>query len=194
MLFMTRGRARREDLAARQTEWERRPPTASPHERSGIHDCYSIPLPLPQDGDGERLARRAFDALMTYDIFPPDRMHARVCSADGRVRTGVTIVQRIVAGVVAIEAAVRVVDVFETSAANTARGFSYVTLAGHAERGLATFTLDVDHDGALSFKIETWSRPAGVAGAVMAPLSRQLQKRFTREALLHFRDIVTAPG
>ena len=96
-------------------------------------------------------------------------LHARVCSADGRVRTGVTIVQRIVAGPLAIEAAVRVLDVFGASAANTGRGFSYVTLARPAERGLATFKVDVDHAGALSFKIETWSRPAGVAGAVMGP-------------------------
>jgi len=189
MILMTSGRARRQPMDARRTEWEQRPPSAALDDRGGQHDRYAVTLSTDGgDADQAPLLQRASEALLRYDIYPPNRMRRLVCSPDQRVRQDVVIVQRIFFGPVATEAAVRVVDLFGAREPDIVIGFSYVTLQGHAERGVATFTITRGPGGHLSFNIESWSRPASGVGELMAPLSRLLQKRFSHEALQHFRQ------
>ncbi len=183
---MTAARARREPMDARRAQWETTPPSAHPTDRQGRHDRYSIGLP-GADGVDSPAFIRATEALRRYDIYSPRRMRSLVCSDDGRVRTGALIIQRIMFGPAAVEAAVRVVELFGPRQPDRAFGFTYVTLEGHAEKGVASFFVARDADGAVSFHIESWSVSGGGPAALMAPLSRSLQKAFSREALRHFR-------
>jgi uncharacterized protein (UPF0548 family) len=115
-------------------------------------------------------------------------MRGHVCAADGRVAGGATIIQRVLLGPLAMEMAVRVVDVFDERSVGGSVGFTYGTLEGHSERGLATFAVDPEGADGLLFRIESWSSPAGVAGFLGRPIARKVQRRFTGEALAYFRD------
>ena len=124
----------------------------------------------------------ALERLLHYDIFPPARMRARVCSRDGWVATGVTIVQRVRFGPIALESAVRVIE--HERSAGAAR-FAYATLEGHPERGIASFALE-HHSGELRFVAEAWSRPGNPLARLGRPVARHLQRGITREAVAHF--------
>ena len=191
MIILPAWRARHDDLGIREAEWERHPLTASLEERARHHDRYIRAVAAKSADEAAQVWTRAVDALMRYDIYPPRRMRARVCTPDRRVGPGCLIIQRIIAGPFAIEAAVRVVDVFRSTSEARRQGFSYVTLQGHAERGLATFSVETDPAGQPIFKIESWSCPADRLGTLMAPLSRRIQQRFTHEALDHFAEVVS---
>lgn len=157
--------------------WQRLAPNASRQsiERPGhLHDRY--------EGRVEGPFENALDRLLRYDIFPPERMRARVCSPDARIAAGVTIVQRIRIGALALETAVRVIEHEQT--ADAAR-FAYATLRGHPERGIASFALE-RHPSELRFIIEAWSRPGNTLAHLGRPFARHLQRTFTREALEHF--------
>ena len=117
------------------------------------------------------LFEAARERLWTYRIFAAGRMEAKVCTPEGRVMEGATIVQRIFVGPTAIETAVRVT-------ATWADGFEYITLPGHPELGVARFSLVAGH-----FEIESWSRPGTWLTALGAPFSRWMQRRSTQDAL-----------
>ena len=80
------------------------------------------------------------------------------------------------------------IEIFDDRSVDGSVGFTYGTLEGHSERGLATFAIDPDGGDGLRFRIETWSSPAGVVGVLGGPIARKVQQRFTSEALDHFRD------
>jgi uncharacterized protein (UPF0548 family) len=124
----------------------------------------------------------ALERLLRYDIFPPARMRARVCSPDARVATGVTIVQRVRFGPIALESAVRVIEQVHSA---DAASFAYATLEGHPERGIASFALE-RHPGELRFVAEAWSRPGNPLARFGRPLARHLQRSITREAVAYF--------
>jgi uncharacterized protein (UPF0548 family) len=162
--------------------------TSDKDARRGAFDRSSLDLPV-SDGSLDAVFDRAVRALLRYQIFPPWRMQYRVGTTDGNVAEGATIVQRVTFGPIALETAVRVVSVFDsTSGGERKSGFTYATLRGHPERGLATFY--VRHElatASLSVVIETWSRPGVWFTRIGRPVARVLQKRMTREALSHFR-------
>jgi uncharacterized protein (UPF0548 family) len=138
------------------------------------HDIYDAPL----RGEFER----AIDALLEYRIFPPHRMVAHVCTLDGRVALGATIVQRLVLGPVAIETAVRVIEIQRDL--NGAR-YAYATLHGHPERGIASFAV-LRTGGRIMFEAQAWSRAGSWLTVAARPVSRALQRAFTREAVAAF--------
>jgi hypothetical protein len=77
--------------------------------------------------------------LLSYDIFPPRFLRFVICPP-GELVVGSVIVQRVGFGPVALESAVRVVDVWQRQTdGGQEAGFTYVTLAGHPERGVASF-------------------------------------------------------
>jgi len=156
--------------------------------RAGRHDTHTARI-AAVDGESRAAARdRAIDALFRYRVFPPHRMRAHIATPDGRVAGGATIIQRVRLGPLAMEMAVRVIDVFDERSVDGSVGFTYGTLEGHSERGLATFAIDPDGSDGLRFRIETWSSPAGVVGVLGGPIARKVQQRFTGEALAHFRE------
>jgi uncharacterized protein (UPF0548 family) len=124
----------------------------------------------------------ALERLFTYDIFPPRRMRARVCAPEGVVVVGATIVQRVFMGPVALETAVKVLELEQSPR----RGFfAYATTAGHPERGIASFEVLSEASG-IKFVAQAWSRPGNAAAVIGRPISRWLQKLFTAEAVEYF--------
>lgn len=63
------------------------------------------------------------------------------------------------------------------------KGFSYITLNGHAEKGISTFTLEQENDQ-LIFKIHTFSAPGNLLTRLVAPIfTRPYQTYCTKLAL-----------
>ncbi|RYZ01165.1 MAG: DUF1990 family protein [Myxococcales bacterium] len=179
--------ARRAPIACET--WESALPTASADERLGIHDTYSVPL-LGAEAPGSLVAR-ALAVLLRYDVFPPHRMRHHVCTPDATLRPDALVVQRVIAGPLAVEAAVRVTDVFDERASDGHAGFSYVTLQGHVERGVATFSVGLDAAGAPTFRIESWSRPGTALLSAARPFLRRMQRRSVHEALSYVQQRVS---
>ena len=175
MRILTTARARQAPFDCGR--WSTLSPTATREEVSAgrfQHDIYEAPF----RGDFER----AVDALLEYRIFPAHRMIAHVCSPDRRVALGATIVQRVVLGPVAIETAVRVIEMQRDL--NGAR-YAYATLHGHPERGIASFAL-LRTGGRMMFEAQAWSRAGSWLTVAGRPVSRALQRSFTREAVEAF--------
>src|SRR4051812_33664072 len=81
-------------------------------EHAGVHDVYTVDLSLRSGEDREVVRALAVEALFRYRIFPTARMRAMVCTDDGRIGAGATIIQRVFLGAVCLEMAVRIVDTF----------------------------------------------------------------------------------
>jgi uncharacterized protein (UPF0548 family) len=172
-----------------ESRWKAKPLNLDITEgRTGTHDVYSVQVPLVVGEARTATLERAADTLLRYRIFPPRRMLAHVCSPDGRVAVGTTVIQRVLLGPLALEMGVRVVEVLDESKGSRRVGFTYATLQGHSERGLATFSIHSQTGGCFVFKIETWSSPGNLLAALGRPFARRVQQKFTREALSHFRD------
>jgi len=157
--------------------WSGLPANASREgARSGgyVHDIYAASF----SGDFERAA----EALLLYKVFAPERMHAHVCTPDGRVAVDATIVQRVVLGPAAIETAVRVIEVQRT---DDRAFFAYATLQGHPERGIASFGV-TRADPENRFEAQAWSRAGTLLTAVGRPASRAFQRAITHEAVASF--------
>lgn len=176
--------------------WTAAPATASLEAlENGKADRYAMTLHGPGYEEPAETFARAADLLLRYRLFPPHRMLARVCTADGRVTAGATIVQRVFLGPLAFESAVRVEEVFDDPTfAGRRVGFSYVTLAGHPERGAESFALLLHETGLIELTATAVSRPGGLLVRLAHPLARWLQAQSTREAFLYFRSLVAGGG
>jgi uncharacterized protein (UPF0548 family) len=159
--------------------------TADPARVEGLTDAYSIRLPTDAAGPAGAFDR-AVDRVFRYDIFPPDLMRAVVCTTDGRIAPDAVIVQRVRVGLLILESAVRVVDVWQrhTDESEVA-GFAYATLAGHPERGVSMFRVARDAS-AVRFEIEATSRSGSIFTLIGRPIARRFQQSATRAALRHF--------
>ncbi len=174
-----RARAARFDVE----RWAETPLNVDPaHGRVGHHDVHTIDMPKARFD-------RATEALLRYRIFPPRRMRAHVDTPDGLVAPDATIIQRVLLGPLALEMAVRVVEVSRED--DRTVGFTYATLRGHVERGLATFTVRAQGGGVV-FTVETWSAPGTVLAKVGRTFARHAQRTSTLEALAYFRDALAA--
>lgn len=165
--------------------WRQQPDTADTAWADGVVDRYEMAV-APRSGESapDRF-RRVADRLISYDVFPRNLMRPTVCAADGRLRVGTVIVQRVRLGLLVIEAAVRVVDTRATETADMEEaGFSYVTLAGHPERGVSSFWV-IRRGDDVEFRIEARSRPGTLLTRIGRPISRLFQRRATQAALRH---------
>ena len=72
-------------------------------------------------------------------------------------------------------------------------GFAYGTLANHAVAGEELFLLRQDADGAVTFRIAKFSRPAHPLVWLSGPLATHIQERFTRDALARMKAEVEGP-
>jgi uncharacterized protein (UPF0548 family) len=163
--------------------WAGCSPTAATADHIGIHDVYTVPL--LGSGNPASIVESARAVLFCYDVFPAHRMRHHVCTDDGILRAGALVVQRLIAGPLAMEAAVRVAEVFDERAGHGHAGFTYTTLEGHIERGAATFSVGLDASGAPIFRIESWSRPGSAVAMLGRPWLRWMQRRSVHEALRH---------
>jgi len=153
--------------------WIARPVNTSREDLSSgfVHDTYESQF----NGDFSV----AVDRLLAYRLFPPHRMRACVCTEDGCVRLGATIIQRTFFPPFAIESAVRVVE-FELGPDRLS--YSYATVLGHPERGIETFTV-IRLGNGVRFEVNGWSRSGHWLTAAGRPVARALQKMMTREAI-----------
>lgn len=153
----------------------------------GVLDHYVREVTGPAASDSASLFAQLEERLLRYDIFPPVLMRAEVCSEDGKLREGTTIVQRVAVGPFTLEAAVRVVEVWHVQDAHrTETGFTYVTLEGHPERGASSFRLSRSSGGPIVFSIDARSRPGSLLTRVGRPFARRFQRRATDAAMAYF--------
>ncbi|MGH7487506.1 MAG: DUF1990 family protein [bacterium] len=153
--------------------------------------CTRVRIPMTRRVDDLRDIALGF--FFDYDIFPRSILNA--CGewqlAGRAMRTGDVIVQQasVPPGGTSLKLifAVRVLSV-ESSA--TEASFSYGTLSGHAEMGISIFRIILEGDDVIA-EIHTRSRPAQLAGRLVAPLIvNPYQQYCTNRALAHIRDAV----
>ena len=168
--------------------WAAVAPTDSLDGVGGVIDRYERYVPPAAGISAELMFARLVERLMHYEIFPKSIMQSVVCSDDGLVHEGTTIVQRVTIGRLRIESAVRVLRVWRTDDIGTEEaGFTYATLPGHPERGISSFCVTRAKDtGRIAFVIEARSRPGSVLYRLGRPLARRFQRRATLAALDEF--------
>jgi uncharacterized protein (UPF0548 family) len=129
------------------------------------------------------VAERARAAVLAYRIFPPERLIAAMPGMT--VAPGAIIVQGIRLGPVGMIAAVQVATVFDRERDGIRRtGFSYITLAGHPERGASTFAvIDDSQAEVIRFEIDVISHPGHWLTRLSRPVARYVQRTATRAAL-----------
>jgi len=133
-------------------------------------------------GDAARFDR-ALDLVMRYAIFPPSWLLPTVCSDDGRLAPGVTVVQRVFLGPIGVWSGVRIMGVFdETTADGRRAGFSCGTLLGHPERGVERFALRQSGDS-ITFSLDSRSELAAVYARLGPPFARFFQHRAVDAAM-----------
>lgn len=131
------------------------------------------------------------EAILRYRFFPAGRMTGTVDAPDGRIRPGVTIHQRVRVAIAGFDSATRVValDDRDGSPGTRAISFSYVTLAGHPEVGLATFLAEERADGTIALTIDTWSAPAAWWARLSGPITRRIQVATNRSVIARMTAI-----
>jgi len=96
-------------------------------------------------------------------------------SSDKVLADGVAVL-RLGLGPLGVSAPVRVVYVVDEP---HRQGFAYGSLPGHPERGEEAFVLELGDDGAMTFTIRVFSRPASLAARVGGPGTRAAQSYIT---------------
>jgi uncharacterized protein (UPF0548 family) len=165
----------------------------------------------PSDEELDRLASGAADANPTYrdgakaasyrqeewsrELAPTTTWEVALATLDGwrmhgsagvrvrpldRPREGLTVALAIRLGPVAVLAPCRVTSVIDD---DDEHGFVYASLPGHPEDGEEGFTLRRDPDGRISLTIKVVSRPAGLLARAGGPVTRSVQRAFTRRYL-----------
>lgn len=175
---------------SRQSSWDRwksAATTDSLEGTEGVVDHHTRDVRVQPGEAVEAVFRRLEDRLLRYEVFPPSVMRAEVCSEDGLIHEGTTIVQHVAIGPLRLEAAVRVLRVWNTQTEDVQEiGFTYVTLKGHPERGISTFRLRRSAEGPITFLIDSRSRPGSLLTRLTRPIARRFQLRATEAALRHF--------
>ncbi|MEO3935799.1 DUF1990 domain-containing protein [Dermatophilaceae bacterium Soc4.6] len=100
----------------------------------------------------------------------------RVTASSERVTEGVVVDLRVGVGPLAVTAPCRVVDVVDEP---DWCGFTYVTLPGHPEAGVESFTVTLDAQGRTVLRVAAVSRPATLVTRVGGPLGRLAQQLIT---------------
>jgi uncharacterized protein (UPF0548 family) len=126
-------------------------------------------------GSGAVAFAAAAEAILTWDMHR--RAGLEVCAAAPRAETGTDVVVAITLGpLVDLLAPCRVDDVIDEP---RRRGFSYLTLPGHPERGRETFLAELDVDGVVWVSIAAVSRAGSTLTTVAGPFGRLVQRRAT---------------
>jgi uncharacterized protein (UPF0548 family) len=94
---------------------------------------------------------------------------------------------RVGPGPLSLRAPVRVVDVVEGP---RRRGFAYGTLPGHPENGEESFVVSIGDDGAVTFTVRAFWRPAGALARLSGPVGRRAQRGITGRYLRSLESLV----
>lgn len=112
------------------------------------------------------------------------QVHARaglvVAASAPRAAVGVVLEMRLGVGPVALRVPCRVVRVVDEPQRS---GFAYGTLPGHPECGEEMFVVEQGDDGALTFTVSAFSRPATLLARAGGPVTRWVQAGMTERYL-----------
>ncbi len=143
-----------------------------------FHDVYSV-----QVGDGDRAFQRAKDALRLWQAHR--HVGATLTPNNPPLVTDTVVVVTFHLGPVHVVAPCRLVYVTDV-----ADRFAYGTLPGHPECGEEAFHVRRDADGAVTFDVIAFSRPADWMTRVGRPVARAVQRRVTEGYLEAVRKCV----
>jgi hypothetical protein len=122
---------------------------------------------------GRTLGQLDLDFLFAYKIFPSRIMTfmTQWGKEDRKMKIGDTILQQVFIPPTKrfsqkIVFGVRVNSIIDET---DEKGFSYVTVDGHVERGESTFTIE-NSNGGLIFKIKTFSEPGNLLTKIVGPI------------------------
>ncbi|HEX6509417.1 MAG TPA: DUF1990 family protein [Chloroflexota bacterium] len=146
-------------------------------------DHYQVRVRTDPRASSMALFERVRERLFSYDLFPPRLMQSIVCPS-GSVTEGAAIVQRLILGPVALEMAVRVIAVWDRERDGMREaGFTYATIAGHPECGIATFQVRLHTGGPVLILVDARSRPGLLLTRLGRPVARAFQRGITKAAL-----------
>jgi uncharacterized protein (UPF0548 family) len=129
-------------------------------------------------GCGTERFVKAAQVLLGWDMHR--RAGVRVRASSEVVDQGSVAVLRLGVGPLVVAAPVRVAYVVDEP---SRKGFAYGTLPGHPESGEEAFIVDLHDDGAVTFTITAFSRPATLLARVGGPISRAIQAWVTNRYL-----------
>lgn len=141
-------------------------------------------------GRGEDTWRRAVDAVRRWAMY--DMEWVDIIRTDTPIEVGRTVAILVRHyGFWSLHACRIVYVTDEDDGAVRRFGFGYGTVADHGQRGEERFTVEWRReDDSVRYEIFSFSRPAALLALAGFPLSRGLQRRFTRESLRAMRAAV----
>jgi len=160
--------------------WQR---ASSPHLGNCTAARYERRYRLESKEDAGRAFARIRNRLLRYEIYPESVVKSAICPPSELVSNAL-IVQRTFFGPIALESAVRVISLLDRpNDPEPATAFTYVTLKGHPERGIATFSLQLRPGNEVVFSIETCSWPGTWLTSVLSPVTMLIQRLLALAAL-----------
>lgn len=129
-------------------------------------------------GSGPDVFAGAVSALLGWKVHL--RAGLRVCASSARAEPGAVLILGLGAGPLRVTAPCRVVYSIDEP---DRQGFGYGTLPGHPECGEEAFIIERSPDGAVSFTITAFSRPASRLATLAGPAGRAIQHQTTTRYL-----------
>ena len=164
--------------------WHDAPATSPPEGlATGVYDRYEAHVHCRPGESADAAFERIREQLFAYDIFPPSLIRFALCSGR-RIELDGLIVQRAGVGAIRLESAVRVVEVWDRDTGDGREaGFRYVTLAGHPERGVASFAVRRDSSGDVLLTLDARSQAGTLTARLGRPVARRVQLAATNAAM-----------
>lgn len=160
---------------------------ANPH-----HDQLEVTLageaPGPPQPEGP--FERAAASVLSYRIFGPEIGEPVLAGRPLQVGDTVGLRYRLLP-FLSLFFASRVVQVFEREEHDGGwrSGFVYQTLEGHPEVGEEIFEIRKDPGGAVSFRLEAWSRPNLWYVKLFSPWARGIQRAAAQSAVANLSQV-----
>jgi hypothetical protein len=176
-------------------EWEKRPfwrgveDAPAPGDRQDAYEREAgVELPGPPEAGG--VYRRAAEAILRYDIFPPRLVRPVLRRAPLGPGDTVGICYHLAPGIDLFFAARVVASFDEEKDGRWRTGFTYRTLVGHPEVGEETFSVEKDMAcGRVTVALRSWSRPGTVLALLGTWWVRRQQVRAGRAAAEHLASL-----
>jgi uncharacterized protein (UPF0548 family) len=165
--------------------------SARPTFDPSVHSAEGLPV-LTVHGDlgtGAAVFERAAEVVLGWGLHRGAGL--QVTADRPQAEAGRDVVVGVPAGPLMLLAPCRVVEVFSDPAR---RGFAYVTLPGHPERGIETFTVRLHDDGRVDLTVQALAGPGTAMVRLGWPVGRLLQRSYTRRYLTAARAGVSGGG
>lgn len=156
------------------------------------HDLTEVTLAVEEPGVPEKDGpyRRLADSVLGYRVFGPKIGQPVIFTHQVDPGETIGLCYRFMPGIRLFFAS-RVVEVFQDEETEDGwrTGFVYQTLLRHPEVGEEVFEIKKHRDGAVTFRLEAWSRPNLWFVKLFAPWARRIQRRAARCAVEYLRSV-----